>query len=206
MKKTLLATAALFAFATAASAGGVAEPAVAPVEPAASVDSLSFSYGQDFVLDNFGTKDKDTFSATYTHKFGGGYSAGAAISTSQSVDSLLKQNIEVQGGYSRAITAGLTVGVKIGVGERFTETNFPYYAVYSATDYKVNDKLTVNALGYRYRDAFDSANDYKSHQLSTGVTYALNTSYSVNAKFARNYDEDFNATGDAATVGLTIKF
>jgi len=182
-----------------------AAPAVAAAAPA-SVDSISFSYGQDFVLDSFGTKDKDTFAASYTHKFDGGFSAGAAISTSQSEASLLKQNIEVQAGYAMPAFSGVALSGKVGIGERFTTDNFTYYAVYGAADYKVNDDITLNALSYRYRNAFDTANDYESHQLATGVTYALNKTYSVSAKIARNYDADFNETGDAATVGLTIKF
>lgn len=208
MKKTLLATAALFAFATAASAGGVAEPVGAPLTAmATSVDSLSFSYGQDFVLDDFGTKSKDTFGATYTHKFEGGYSAGAAISTSQDTNNTVTQNIEVQGGYSTSVLTGLTVGGKIGVGERFTTDNFSYYAVYGSADYKVNDDLTVNAVSYRYRSAFDTdTSGYQSHQIGTGVTYNINKTYAVTTKIARNFDKDFNQTGDAFTTGLTIKF
>ena len=209
MKNTLLATVASFAIATAAMATDFPKkttPAAPVAASAASVDSLSISYGQDFVLGEFGTKDKDTFGATYTHKFDGGLSAGAAISTSQSEGALLKQNIEAQAGYSVPVFAGLSVGGKIGVGQRFSTTNFPYYAMYSSADYKATDDITINAIGYRYRNAFDTTNDYESHQLSTGVTYALTKTYSVTAKIARNFDANFEETGDAATLAFNIKF
>jgi hypothetical protein len=211
MKKTLLATVALVSLAASTAFAADLPAKTAPGAPltamATSVDSLSFSYGQDFVLDDFGTKSKDTFGATYAHKFAGGYSAGAAISTSQDTSNTVTQNIEVQGGYSTSVLTGLTVGGKIGVGERFTTDNFSYYAVYGAADYKVNDDLTVNAVSYRYRSAFDTdTNGYQSNQIGTGITYNINSTYAITTKIARNFDKDFNQTGDAFTTGLTIKF
>jgi hypothetical protein len=102
---------------------------------------------------------------------------------------------------------GVTLSGKVGLGEKFTTTNFPYYAVYGAADYKVNDSITLNAVGYRFRSAIDSNTyGYQSHQLSTGVTYDINKSYSLVANVARNYDTGWNATGDAFNVGAIVRF
>ena len=210
MKKLLLSTTvAVAAFATAAFATDLPSKKTAPAAPvaaAASADSLSISYGQDFVNGSFGTKSSDAYGVAYTHKIDA-LSVGAAISTSQNTSNTVKQNIEAQVGYSQPLVAGVTATAKVGVGQRFETTNFPYFALYGAADYKLNDDLTLNAVGYRYRSAVDSAaNGYQSHQLSTGVTYALSKTYSVSAKVARNWDKDYNTTGDAATIALNIKF
>jgi len=100
----------------------------------------------------------------------------------------------------------VVVSGKAGIGQRFTTTNFGYYALYGNADYKLGP-ITINAMQYRYRSAIDSAaNGYQSHQLGTGVTYDINDTYAVSAKVTRSYDTSFNATGDAITGGLTIKF
>jgi len=64
----------------------------------------------------------------------------------------------------------------------------------------------LNAIGYRYRNAIDDANDWESHQLSTGATFALNKTNAVFVKLARSYDSDFEASTDAITVGYKLSF
>lgn len=212
MKNLLLSTTvALAAMATTAFATDLPNKKAAPAAPVAaaapaSVDSLSISYGQDFVNGSFGTKSSDAYGVSYTHKIDA-FSVGAAISTSQNTSNTVKQNIEGQVGYSQPLVAGVTASGKIGIGQRFDTTNFPYFALYGAADYKLNDDITINAIGYRYRSAVDyNTNDYRSHQLSTGITYNLNKTYAVSAKVARNWDEEYATTGDAATIAFNIKF
>lgn len=179
----------------------------APVAPAAksSVGSLSVSYGQD-LGNNFGAKVDDAYGVAYKHNLGGGLSVGASASTTQAPGSQLNQNIEAQAGYALPAVVGVTLSGKAGVGQRFSTTNFPYYALYGNADYKLGP-ITINAVQYRYRSAIDSAaNGYQSHQIGTGVTYDINETYAVSAKVTRSYDTSFNATGDAVTGGLTIKF
>jgi len=215
MKNIVITTAALLvatsAFATdlpSKKKAPLPTPApVAAVAPA-STDSLTVSYGQD-LGNNFGAKADDAYQLTYKHNLGNGFSVGGMAKTTQVSGSQLNQNLEVQAGYALPAMAGVTVSGKVGVGEKFTTANFPYYALYGAADYKVMDGLTLNAVQYRYRNSFDTATySYASHQLATGVTYDINSKYSVTAKVARNFDTttSFNATGDEVMVGLTVKF
>ena len=212
MKKYILTAAAVLA-ATAAYATDLPSKKAAPVAAAApaaaaktSDDSLSVSYGQDLGT-NFGSKVDDAYTVSYKHNIGGGFSAGAQASTTQAPNANLKQNLEAQVGYALPAMYGVVVSGKGGIGERFVDTgNFPYYAVYGNADYKLGP-ITINAAQYRYRSAIDSATyGYQSHQVGTGVTYDINDTYSVSAKVTRSYDTSFNATGDAVTGGLTIKF
>ena len=205
MKKYIIVAAMLAT--TSAFATDLPNKNKAPVAPAAksSVGSLSVSYGQD-LGNNFGAKVDDAYGVAYKHNLGGGLSVGASASTTQAPGSQLNQNIEAQAGYALPAVAGVTLSGKAGVGQRFSTTNFPYYALYGNADYKLGP-ITINAVQYRYRSAIDSAaNGYQSHQIGTGVTYDINETYAVSAKVTRSYDTSFNATGDAVTGGLTIKF
>ena len=179
-----------------------ATPAVTP----SSVDSLTVGYGQDVASGDFGSKTDDIYQLTYKHKLDGGFFVGGMAQTTQVPGSKLGQNLEAQAGYALPAFSGVTLSGKVGVGEKFSTTNFAYYAAYGNADYKLGDKVTLNAVQYRYRNAFETANDYESHQIGTGITYDITPAYSVSAKVARNYDKSFNGTGDQFMVGLTVKF
>ena len=212
MKTFITTTMALLALTVAANATDLPSKKAAPLPPvasaaapAASADSLTVTYGQD-LGNNFGAKVDDAYGVTYKHNLGGGFSVGGAASTTQVQGSTLKQNLEAQVGYALPAFSGVTVSGKVGVGERFTTTNFPYYALYGAADYKLMDGLTLNAISYRYRNAFDTTNSYESHRLGTGVTYDITSNYSVGVSVTRSYDNTWTATGDAVTGALTMKF
>ena len=215
MKKLIISTVALLmatsAYATDLPSKKAAPAAPAPVAAAAATssdDSLTVAYGQD-LGNNFGSKVDDAYSVTYKHNLGAGFSVGGMAKTTQVPGSQLNQNLEAQAGYALPAMAGVSVSGKVGVGEKFTTTNFPYFALYGAADYKVMDGLTLNAVQYRYRSAIDNATyGYQSHQLATGVTYDITPKYSVTAKVARNFDNtsSYNATGDEFALGLTVKF
>ena len=168
---------------------------------------MTAAYGQDTAVGDLGSKTDDVYQLTYKHNLGEGFSIGGMAQTTQVPDSQLNQNLEAQAGYAFPSYNGFTLSGKVGVGEKFTTENFSYYAVYGNLDYKLMDKVTWNALNYRYRSAFDvSENGYQSNQLGTGVTYDINNTYAASAKVYRNYDKDFNATGDQFMLGATVKF
>lgn len=212
--KKLLITVAAFVFATSAFATDLPSkkkaplPPVATIETSSSSDSLSVSYGQDFAK-NFGSKSDDLYQLTYTHNLGNGFTVGGMGQTTQVPGALLNQNLEAQAGYALPSFSNVTLSGKVGVGERFGTSNFPYFALYGNADYKLNDKFTINALQYTYTSAFNGSHDgYQSHKLGTGITYNINSKYSLNATVARSFDTttSFNTTGDQIMVGLTTNF
>jgi hypothetical protein len=214
MKKLIISTLAVLALTATANATDLPNKKKAPAAPVAaetakpaSTDSLTISYGQD-LGNNFGAKVDDAYGVTYKHSLGGGFSVSGVASTTQAPNADLKQNLEGQVGYALPAFAGIAVSGKVGVGERFVSTgNFPYYALYGAADYKLVDGLTLNAISYRYRSAVDNATyGYQSHRLGTGVTYDITSNYSVGVSVTRSYDTNWNATGDAVTGALTVKF
>jgi len=217
MNKLLITTAAAALLATSAFATDLpnkkkaplptpAPVAAAPAAPA-SADSLSVQYGQDLGT-NFGAKVDDAYQVSYKHSLGAGFSVGGLAATTQVSGANLKQNLEVQAGYALPAVYGITLSGKVGVGERFVDSgNFPYYAAYGNADYAVGNGLTINAVGYRFRNAIDASTySYQSHQLSTGITYDITPAYSVSAKIARSFDSAYVTTGDSVTGSFTVKF
>lgn len=185
MKKTIFALAAILAFAGTAT---VAETTVA------------VTYSQDYTAAGF-SDDTDTTMGFAVSQTFGAYAAGVAYSGDSDA-----QNLEATVGRHFVLNDQFGLGAAVGVGERFDTNDFTYYTVSADADVKINDKLTWTAVDYRYRNAFDTANDYESHRIGTGVSYALNDAVAVNATVYRNFDTDFDATGNTAEVGLAYKF
>ena len=210
MNKFIVTTAALL-MASTAYAGDLPSKATpaAPVQATASAaTTITAGYGYEFAPNEYDASTATTYSLGVDHSLGGGLSVGAAVGTSQAADEgALKQTIEASVGYKIPLFAGITAKVGASIGERFTNgANYPYYTLSSGADYKLADNLTLNAIGYRYRNAIDDANDWESHQLSTGATFALNKTNAVFVKLARSYDSDFEASTDAITVGYKLSF
>jgi len=217
MNKIVITVAAMAA-ATSAYATDLPNKKKAPTPPVqtvtadatqASADSLTIAYGQDFAPGKFSSKTDEMYQLTYAHSLGNGFTVGGMAQTTQVPGSALNQNLEAQAGYALPAFSKVTLSGKVGVGERFGTSNFPYFALYGNADYKLNDKFTINALQYTYTSAFNSGRDgYQSHQLGTGVTYNINSKYSLSASVARNFDTttSFNATGDQVMLGMNMNF
>lgn len=101
------------------------------------------------------------------------------------------------------VASGFSVYTRGAVGERFTSTgNDSYYAIEPGVKYAINPALTAK-VGYRYRDAFNSANNDLTRTWRFGAEYSLNKTYSVGLGYDRvRVDSEFNAI----TVNAGMKF
>jgi len=207
----LLTIAAVVAFTTGAYATDLPSKKAAPAAATtASADTtITTGYGMEFTPDKYSASTASTYAVSADRNIGSGISVGVAAGTSQAASQgALKQTLEATAGYKMPLFADLTAKVGGSVGERFTNgANYPFYTLSAGSDYKLADNLTLNAVGYRYRNAFDSAAyDFESHQLSTGATFAINKTNAVFVKLARSYDGDFKASTDAVTFGYKFSF
>jgi Porin subfamily len=211
MNKLFTAFAALAASASVAVAADLPKknaPAAAPVAAAApaACDALSVSYGQDFAPDGLSSKIDDGYGVGYSHCLGP-MTVGASYSGTYT-GSAFKQNLEGQVGYNQKVTDALSIGAKLGVGERFlpNSVQFPYYALYGTVDYRINDSITLNGLQYRYRNAFDTSNNYESHRIGTGASYNITKNVALTATVYRDYDNNFSAIDNGVALGATVRF
>ena len=78
------------------------------------------------------------------------------------------QNLEGTVGYRVPFGHVVSVVGSAGIGARFVGSDdaFAYYVLRIGADLRLTDRITWNAIGYRYRNAFDTDNDYDTPQLS----------------------------------------
>jgi hypothetical protein len=177
-------------------------------------DSITFSGQPEYSERN---QDKRTNAITttmnYVHSFSNGFALGAQYNFSSAAKTnTVKSYAEVNGYYTYKITDAFSVRAGLGVGERFqarTSTyctgNFPYVALYGNADYKLTDKLTWNAISYRYRNAADKY-QFENHQIGTGLTYAINDTHAVGFKVYKNTDKSLKPTSNALSVFYKVSF
>ena len=75
----------------------------------------------------------------------------------------------------------------------------------SRTDLVVSKIVTWNAVGFRYRDAFDSSNDYLTPQLGTGLTFKVGQHGSISGKVDYNW-KDWNPDSVGFSLGYKHAF
>jgi len=211
--KKLLITAAAIAFATSAYATDLpqkkAAPAAPAAAPAASADNtISAGYGFDYTPGEFSKSTATNYSVAYTRNLGAGFSAGVAAGTSQAADQgALKQTIEAQAGYKLPVFAGFTAKAGAGIGERFTDgANYGYYALRAGMDYSLTNNIVINTANYRYRNSFDAAYGYESHQVGTGASYSFAKDQAVGVNISRSYDKDWNKSSDGVMLNYSLNF
>ena len=185
MKMTILAVAAIASLSTAAYAGDT---------------TVSLSYGSTFAPDGFSESLTNPTEIAITHDFGA-VTAGLAYGTDDTVKTL-----EATAGADYALADGVDLHGALGIGQTVDSNDFAYYAVYGGADVKINDKLSWDAVEYRYRNAFDTANNFESHRLATGLTYAVNDKVDLNGTVYRDFDGNFDATNNGVEVGVAYKF
>lgn len=216
MKKTVLAMVAVLATATMAFAGDLpskkaAPPAPAPAPaaaPASADTSISFGFGFEADPGTYNKANKNVYTLGIEHNIGGGVFIGANAQTGQAQpgDGAISQNLEALAGY-RMVFGPVALKGSAGVGERFTTgSNFPYYVGRLGADYNVADGLTWNAVQYRYRNAFDTVNNYESHRVGTGLTYSFARNHAIYTTVYRDFSSGWDTTGNGIVAGYKVSF
>ena len=99
------------------------------------------------------------------------------------------------------------VAGSFGIGERLTEDNdFPYYVFRIGLDLALGDRLTWNIATFRYRNAFDTDNDYETPRWSSKLTVRLDDHNAIYGEIYRNLDEEWEPTETGITGGYAFSF
>ena len=123
--------------------------------------------------------------------------------------STVKANLEATLGYAHRINELLSVSLTVGLGERIRASQdggpFPYYQATVAGSVQVTETLTWHAVSLRYRNAFDTANDFETPQISTGIAYEFRSRNWLTLTLYRERKGDTpSATG--LSIGYEVGF
>jgi hypothetical protein len=115
-------------------------------------------------------------------------------------------NLEATLGYVWKPSHFASLGGSAGVGERFQQEssggNFPYYVLRIRADIDLSERWSWNVITYRFRDAFETENDYNTPEVSSAIALRIDDRRSVYAKY---YYAWKHGTPDNQGIGLGFK-
>ncbi|MBS7540784.1 hypothetical protein [Ancylobacter lacus] len=138
------------------------------------------------------TKSTD-WEVTLAHTFDSNLIIAAGVKyydTANTTDS--KTNVQALVGYTHDF-GGFALTGMIGAGQHFisadTDSSFPYYVATLAANIPVTDKLVWTAARLRYRNAFDTRDDYNTPEIATGINYRLDAHGTVTLFVTRDWSD-----------------
>lgn len=159
--------------------------------------------------DDWSASKSTDWQADIAHTFDNKVILGAAVKyydTSGTANSAL--NAQGGIGYTQDFGPFSLTGMA-GIGQHFIEdddpTSFTYYYFTVALDIPLGEKWVWNALAARYRNAFDTANDYDTPELATGITWKLDAHNAVSLKIERDW-KDGAVSYNAVELGYKYRF
>ena len=118
----------------------------------------------------------------------------------------LSYKLESTFGYVWRVGHFASLGGSAGVGERFQREssggNFPYYVLRIWADVDLDERWSWNLITYRFRDAFNTENDYNTPEVSSAITLKIDDRRSVYAKYYYAWKE---GNPDYQGIGLGFK-
>jgi hypothetical protein len=154
---------------------------------------------------NFGDPKNTKYELNGSHTFDGGLIFGGSFQYSdRTFSDRASQNLEGTIGYRMPLGAALSITGSAGIGEHWHQnpnTDFPYYVLRAAADFKLSQTIAWNVISYRFRDGFDRSDDYNTPQLATGLTFNLDAQNSISAKIMRNWKD-----GQPSSTGVALGF
>jgi hypothetical protein len=154
---------------------------------------------------NFGDPKSTKYELNGAYSFDGGLIFGGSFQyTDTAFSDRTSQNLEGTIGYRVPLYLDWSVTGSAGIGEHWRQNpsaSFPYFVLRIAADFKLSQAITWNVISYRFRDAFDSNDNYDTPQIATGVTFNLDAQSSISAKIIRNWKD-----GQPSSTGVSLGF
>lgn len=160
----------------------------------ADSSSIGVSLTSDRDQQNLGEPQSTQFEVSASHTFDTGVILGASAQYSNKAFSdSATANLEATVGYRLRFNDFLSVIGSVGIGDRLQVSgdgsDIAYYVLRAAADLKLSEKVTWNAVAFRYRDALESSDDYLTPQLATGVTFQVDDHNSISSKIQYNWKD-----------------
>ena len=184
-------------------------PVVMANAPAvAGSSTIGVALTSERLPDDFSASKSTDFELNGSHTFDNHWLVSGSVKyydTSRSGASAL--NVEAAVGYTHAFNDVFSLTGTAGIGSHAPDPGdaFAYYVLKLNADIKLTDVITWNAVGLRYRNSFDSADEYDTPEVSTGVTFKLTEQHSISARVMRDWKEG-NISYNAVELGYKYHF
>jgi hypothetical protein len=80
-------------------------------------------------------------------------------------------------------------------------TTYPITCGAQEPDLKLTKVVTWNVVAFRYRDSFDSSDDYLTPQLATGFNFKVDERNTISSKIQYNWKD-----WDPSSVGFSLGY
>jgi hypothetical protein len=175
----------------------------------AGSSTIGMTITSDRDPDDFSVPKNTKYEINGGHTFDSGVILGGSFQyTDTDFTDRASQNLEATIGYRVPLDSVFSLNGSVGMGEYWRQnpdTNFPYYVLRIGADLELTQNITWNAISYRFRDAFDPADNYETPQIATGVTFNLDGRSSIALKIIRNWKEG-QSSSTGASIGFKQKF
>jgi hypothetical protein len=175
----------------------------------AGSDSVGMTITSDRDPDDFAVPKDMKYELSGAHTFDNGLILGGSFQYTDTAFSVqASQNFEGTIGYGLPLSSVFSVSGSVGLGEHWREnpsTEFPYYVLRVGADVAFNQTITWNAITYRFRDAFDTSDNYDTPQVATGITFKLDGQNSIAVKVMRNWKDD-QPSSTGVSLGYKQRF
>ena len=144
---------------------------------------------------------ENTVSVAPYYKFDNGVKADIKFYGSREDGSkTLENKVEARIQKMWTVFPNAKLGARVSVGELFSSTkDFSYYTFEPKASYDLTSALSLQAA-YRYRNAFDTANDYQTRTTKLGFDYAVTKKDEVGVRYLmKRGDSDTNGVEFAYT-------
>ena len=102
----------------------------------------------------------------------------------------------------RFITHYKPLYAKVAVGKKYTDNNLGYYSIEGGVEYKIGDRWKTNT-GIRFRNAFDTKYNQKTHTFKTGIGYRITDAMGIGVSYDMKRGD---SNEDSYGLGLRFKF
>lgn len=185
--------------------GALAALLLGVVPAFAGSSSIGLEIANERDPDDFGKSKDMKYQIDAAHNFDNGVILGGSFQyTDPRKGDKDSQNLEMTVGYRMPLGQVFSVVGSSGIGGRFSGSDdaFAYYVLRVGMDLRLTEWATWHAVGYRYRNAFDTDNDYETPQLSTGLSFKIDHANSISTTIYRDWKDD---SPDATGLSLGFK-
>jgi len=144
---------------------------------------------------------ENTVSVAPYYKFDNGIKADIKFYGSREDGSkTLENKVEARIQKMWTVFPNAKLGARVSVGELFSSTtDFAYYTFEPKASYALTDALSLQAA-YRYRNAFNTSNNYETRTTKLGFDYTLTKKDEVGVRYLmKRSDSDTNGVEFAYT-------